>query len=105
MSDSTDDKSSSDGAKVTEVSHETKGGIVTEDSDEISRNNHPAIEVGQESFGAPPDNEVEYVKGYPVIRSGKWSLRLGLAIIANDSAQVPMSPNLLYRLEMMEIHP
>lgn len=30
------------------------------------------VEVGQESFGAPPDDDVEYVNGAPVIRSGKF---------------------------------
>jgi hypothetical protein len=71
MSDSVDVKSLRNRAKVAEVSDEVKGGLVTEDSDEASKNDQPAVEVGQASFGAPPDNEIEHVKGYPVIRSGK----------------------------------
>lgn len=72
MSGSVDGKSLRNRAKVTEVPHEPSKGGLSQDSDEISGNEQPAGEVGQESFGAPPDDEVQYVKGYPIIRSGKY---------------------------------
>lgn len=72
MSNSVDGKTLRNRAKVTELPNDaTKGGF-SEDSDQISRNEPPVTEVGQESFGAPPDNEVQFVKGYPIIRSGKF---------------------------------
>lgn len=71
MSDSVGGKSLRNRAKVTEVPHEvTKGGL-SEISDETSGNDQSATVVGEESFGAHPDNEIQYVNGYPIIRSGK----------------------------------
>ncbi|KAF2663875.1 OPT peptide transporter Mtd1 [Microthyrium microscopicum] len=59
-----------DEAKDTDVSHDIKTGIVHEKPEEIDGQDHPTPEVGQEHFGAPPDDEVEYVNSHPVIRSG-----------------------------------
>lgn len=60
----------SDGVAVVEVALGEKGIIVGEKQGEIGTENNAPAALGQESFGAPPDNEVQYVKGHPVIRSG-----------------------------------
>ncbi|TID25005.1 OPT peptide transporter Mtd1 [Venturia nashicola] len=70
MSDSVDGKSLRNRAKVTEVPNDVAKGGFLDDSDRTSAHEQPATEVGQESFGAPPENEVQFVNGYPVIRSG-----------------------------------
>ncbi|RDI88757.1 hypothetical protein Vi05172_g1429 [Venturia inaequalis] len=70
MSDLVEGESLRKRANVTEVPDEIAKDGFSEESDRTSGNEQPATDVGQESFGAPPDNEVQYVKGYPVIRSG-----------------------------------
>lgn len=80
MSGSVNGKSLRNRAKVTEVPHEPSKSGLSQDSDEISGNEQSAGEVGQQSFGAPPDGEVQYVKGYPVIRSGKYPHPVSVAI-------------------------
>lgn len=65
--------------------HEVKSGIVKEEPDEISTEqaDHEPIEHGLESFGEPPEDEIKYVKGTPVIRSGNYFIRTDYRIIAN----------------------
>jgi hypothetical protein len=64
-------RGSRDGINDAEVSHGIKSGIVKEKPDGIDGDNHPPAEVGQESFGDPPNDEIEYVNGSPVIRTGR----------------------------------
>ena len=66
-------KTPADGVEVPTVSHDIKSSVVNEKPEEIDSQNYLPVEIGQESFGAPPDDEVEYVNNYPVIRSGNSS--------------------------------
>jgi len=66
-------KTSSDGAGVEQNTPNEKDGIVREQPVELQGHESVQAEVGQESFGAPPGDEIKYVKGYPVIRSGEYS--------------------------------
>jgi hypothetical protein len=93
-----------DGVEDAEVSHEVKSGIVKEEPDKVGNHDHLLDEVGQESFGAPPYGEGEYVNGYPVIRNGNCSPRRHFPATANGSDEVPMSPNSLCLPETMETH-
>jgi hypothetical protein len=93
-----------DGVAVVEVSPEYKRSVITEKPVETSSVEKVQIEVGQESFGAPPDDEVEYVKGFPVIRSGTYSPHIRLVVaVANCFDQVLMSPNSSFLPETMGI--
>lgn len=72
MADS--DKALSSGVEILKVSPTGEIRPLGTEIDEASRNEKEVeqVEVGQESFGAPPDDEALYVKGYPVIRSGTY---------------------------------
>lgn len=64
---------------------EDKDGIVKEEPLELQGHAKVQAEVGQESFGAPPDDETQYVKGHPVIRSDKFSLRPAFAAFNSNT--------------------
>lgn len=97
-------KSLNDEVEGAQFSREVKSDIVKEEPDEFGSDDHQPVEVGQESFGAPPDDEVEYVGGHPVIRSGNCPQRSHFAATANDFDEVLMSPNSSCLPETMEIH-
>jgi hypothetical protein len=95
-------KVSSDGAGVEENPPNEKDGIVREQPIELQDHGKVQAEVGQESFGAPPDDEIKYVKGYPVIRSGECSQQpIPSAANTDKHEQEPMFLNSLFLFEMM----
>jgi hypothetical protein len=63
-----------DEAVVRSVSQDVKHGIlVNEKPDETDSQDIPAVDIGQESFGAPPDDAARYVGSHPVITTGNNS--------------------------------
>jgi hypothetical protein len=66
-----------DEAAVRSVSQEVKNGVVVNEKPEEPYNQEspPPVDIGQESFGAPPDDSVKYVGSHPVIKTGNNSQR------------------------------
>jgi hypothetical protein len=77
-------KAPSDEAQVRSVTEEVKNGVVVnEKTDEIDSQDSPPVDIGQESFGAPPDDAVRFVGSHPVIETGNYVQRNSFTIIAD----------------------
>lgn len=85
-----------------EVSQEEKGGNVSDGPDEaiIDQN----TQAGQGFIGSQPDDDVQYVKGHPVIQSGNYLTASHFTLVTtNTPCQASMYPTLLCLPATMEI--
>lgn len=95
-------KAPTDRKEVIEISQEYKEGNLSDEPDEINRK----AQAGENAIGSIPDDEVQYVKGHPVIRNGNYFTRSRFTIATTNACyKESMYPNLLYLPEMMGILP